>query len=181
MLKISCELDKWLYVEKAVVYTYTNVFSDIMQYIREYNYWPSLRKIHRSTSQPGRSVMPNYIIRFIVVCTSKISLYHYNDVIMSERECVSNHQRLDCLHNHLFRCRSKKTSKLRVTGLCEGNSGPVTRKMFPFNDVIMMQVDRHSSYGFAAVIADAWIVMSWEHFRITGNLYQRCIPVTTKE
>ena len=25
----------------------------------------------------------------------------------------------------LFRCRSKKTSKLRVTGLCEGNS-PVT-------------------------------------------------------
>ena len=40
----------------------------------------------------------------------------------------------------------KKTSKLRVTGLCEGNSpatgdsphkGPVTRKMFPFDDVIM--------------------------------------------
>ena len=28
----------------------------------------------------------------------------------------------DCLLNHLFRHRSKKTSKLRVTGLCAGNS-----------------------------------------------------------
>ena len=39
-------------------------------------------------------------------------------------ECdgVLNLQRLDCLLSHLFRRRSKKTSKLRVTGLCEGNS-----------------------------------------------------------
>ena len=39
-----------------------------------------------------------------------------------ERDCVSNHQPRDCLRNRLFSCRSKKTSKLRVTGLCEGNS-----------------------------------------------------------
>ena len=39
-----------------------------------------------------------------------------------ERDDVSNHQRLDCLLNRLFRPRSKKTSKLRGTGLCEGNS-----------------------------------------------------------
>ena len=38
---------------------------------------------------------------------------------------VSNHRRLDCLLNRLFRRSSKKTSKLLVTGLCEGNS-PVT-------------------------------------------------------
>ena len=38
---------------------------------------------------------------------------------------VSNHQPHDCLLNRLIRCRSKKTSKLRVTGLCAGNS-PVT-------------------------------------------------------
>ena len=43
----------------------------------------------------------------------------------NERECVSNHQPHDCLLNRLFRRRLKKTSKLRVTGLCEGNS-PVT-------------------------------------------------------
>ena len=43
----------------------------------------------------------------------------------NERDRVSNHQPHDCLLNRLFRCRSKKTSKLRVTGLCTGNS-PVT-------------------------------------------------------
>ena len=35
---------------------------------------------------------------------------------------VSNHPPHDCLLNALFRRRSKKTSKLRVTGLCAGNS-----------------------------------------------------------
>ena len=34
---------------------------------------------------------------------------------------VSNHQPHHCLLNRLFRHRSKKTSKLRVTGLCAGN------------------------------------------------------------
>ena len=43
----------------------------------------------------------------------------------NERDGVSNHQPHDSLLKRLFRCRSKKTSKLRVTGLCEGNS-PVT-------------------------------------------------------
>ena len=38
---------------------------------------------------------------------------------------VSNHQPHDCLLNLLFRRRSKKMSKLHVTGLCAGNS-PVT-------------------------------------------------------
>ena len=38
------------------------------------------------------------------------------------RISVSNHQPHDCLINRLFRRRSKKTSKLRVTGLCVGNS-----------------------------------------------------------
>ena len=58
----------------------------------------------------------------------------------------SNHQPHGCLLNRLFRRRSKKTSKLRVTGLCVGNSPgpvnsphkwPVTWKMFPFDFVIM--------------------------------------------
>ena len=43
----------------------------------------------------------------------------------SGRDGVSNHQPHDCLLNRLFRRRSKKTSKLRVTGLCADNS-PVT-------------------------------------------------------
>ena len=65
----------------------------------------------------------------------------------NDYDSVSNHQLYGCLLNRLFRPRSKKTSKLRVTGLCVGNSpgpvnsphkGPVTRKMFPFDEVIMI-------------------------------------------
>ena len=37
------------------------------------------------------------------------------------RDSVSNHQPHDCLLKGLFRRRSKKTWKLRVTGLCAGN------------------------------------------------------------
>ena len=64
----------------------------------------------------------------------------------NERDGGSNHQPHDCLLNSFSRRRSKKTSKLRVTGLCAGihrgpmnypHKGPVTWKMFPFDDVIM--------------------------------------------
>ena len=40
----------------------------------------------------------------------------------NEHDGVSNHQHHDNLLKCLFRRRSKKTSKLRVTGLCAGNS-----------------------------------------------------------
>ena len=43
----------------------------------------------------------------------------------NERDGVSNHQPRECLFKRLFRRRSMKTPKPRVTGLCEGNS-PVT-------------------------------------------------------
>ena len=71
-----------------------------------------------------------------------------------ERDGVSNHMRFDCLLSRSFRHCSKNTPKLRVIGVCEGNStvvgefphrwsvnsphkGPVTPKMFSCNDVIM--------------------------------------------
>ena len=46
----------------------------------------------------------------------------------NEHDGIANHQRLDCLLNRLFRHRSQKSSKLRVTGPCEGNS-PVTSEL----------------------------------------------------
>ena len=39
--------------------------------------------------------------------------------------CISKHWHLSCLPKHLFRCISKKISKLRFTGLCMRNL-PVT-------------------------------------------------------
>ena len=60
--------------------------------------------------------------RIAAVCCKSIgSLQWWHN----EHDGVSNHQPHDCLLNRLFGCRSKKTSKLRVTGLCAGNS-PVT-------------------------------------------------------
>ena len=73
----------------------------------------------------------------------------------NELDGVSDHQPHDCLLNSLFGRRSKKTSKLRVTGLCEGNSpgpvnsphkGPVARKIVPFDDVIMWIAPKGTLY-----------------------------------
>ena len=64
----------------------------------------------------------------------------------NEPDDVSNHQPRDCLLNRLFRRRSKKTSNSASLALVWGihrwpvnspRKGPVTRKMFPFDDVIM--------------------------------------------
>ena len=46
----------------------------------------------------------------------------------NEGDDVSNHRRLDCFLNCMFRRRLKKTSKLRVAGLCKGNS-PMTGEL----------------------------------------------------
>ena len=55
---------------------------------------------------------------FINELLESLSLqWHHN-----ERDGVSNHQPHDCLLNRLFKRRSKKTSKPRVTGYCARNS-----------------------------------------------------------
>ena len=72
---------------------------------------------------------------------------HCSDVIMRAMASQITSV-LGCLLSRWFRRRSKKTPKLCVTGLCEGNSpvwpvnspqkGLVAWKMFPFDDAIMM-------------------------------------------
>ena len=65
----------------------------------------------------------------------------------NESDGVSNHHPHDCFHNCLFRQIKEniKASLAFVRGIhrCPVNSlhkGPVTRKMFPFDDVIMFAV-----------------------------------------
>ena len=56
--------------------------------------------------------------RVKIWCNTLIALrWRHND-----QAGVSNHQPHGCLLNRLFRRKSKKTSKLRITGLCVGNS-----------------------------------------------------------
>ena len=67
------------------------------------------------------------------------------------RDSVSNHQPHDCLLNLLFRRRSKKTSKLRVTCLCARNSPgtgefPAQMASNAENDSIWWR--HHEGYGF---------------------------------
>ena len=90
--------------------------------------------------------LTEFLLCLIWWCIVILSLHRRH----RERNGVSNHRRLDCLLHRLFRRRSKKTSKLRVTGVCEGNpsvtdgfphKGPVTRKMFSFDEW------RHYDYG----------------------------------
>ena len=54
--------------------------------------------------------------------------YTYQNILLYEK-LLSNHQPHNCLFNRSNRRRTKKTSNLPVTGLCEGNS-PVTAE-FP--------------------------------------------------
>ena len=55
----------------------------------------------------------------------------------NERDGVSNHRRLYCLHNRLFRRRPKKTHLLWGES---PRKRPVLMKMFPFDDVIMLHL-----------------------------------------
>ena len=63
------------------------------------------------------------------------------------RDYVSNHRRLDCLLNRLSRRRSKEHQSSASLAFVRGihrwpvktpHGGPMTRKIFPFDDVIMI-------------------------------------------
>ena len=104
-------------------------------------FWSFVRGSHL---WPGVSVHKRPLIQKAFPCHDVFMTLRWRH---NDRDSVSNHQPHDCLLNRLFRRRSKKTSKLRVTGLCAGihrgpvnspHKWPVTRKMFPFDDVIMI-------------------------------------------
>ena len=86
---------------------------------------------------------------FVWVCMCQVGwmlAYHWR---LNERDSFSNHQPHGCLLNRLFRLRWKKTPKLRITGLCEGNS-PVTGEFPAQKASITENVSiwwRHHSYG----------------------------------
>ena len=58
----------------------------------------------------------------VKVCRMSPSLFIPLRWRHNEHDGVLNHQPYQCLLNRLFRRRSKKIAKLRVTGLCAGNS-----------------------------------------------------------
>ena len=79
------------------------------------NVWMLVTSISHAICVPLGSVIAT--VSVTMKDTSKTLRWRHNG-----RDSVSNHQPHECFLNRLFRRRSKKTSKLRVTGLCAGNS-----------------------------------------------------------
>ena len=67
-------------------------------------------------TQVGPMLAPWTLLSGFIRCSNTLRWRH------NVRDSDSNHQPHGCLLNRLFRRRSRKTSKLRVTGLCVGNS-----------------------------------------------------------
>ena len=86
--------------------------------------WVSLNKLDGRTMF---SLKIHYVLFYFALNTCGYMIrckWNYNDVIMSTM--ASKITSLTIVYSTVYsRCRPKKTSKLRVTGLCEGNS-PVT-------------------------------------------------------
>ena len=84
-----------------------------------------------------------------------VHIWHTKQWRHNGRDGVSNHQHRDSLLNYLLRRGSKKTSKPRITCFVWGihlspvnspHKWPVTQKMFPFDEVIMI-----------------WYICHWQH------------------
>ena len=105
-----------------------------------------------------------------------INPVHYNDVTMGAIASQITSLTVYGLLNRLFGRRSKKTSKFRVTGLCAENSpGPVnfphkwlvTRKMFPFDDVIMVKLSSERALSCALNnIFKSFFKRKYSHFEV---------------
>ena len=102
------------------------------EYQRKHNipcYGPFVRQIRQWLVSPVTGVFPSQRASFVGI----VSIWWRHHAVKSQfctslrwrhndHAGVSNHQPHGCLLNRLFRRKSKKTSKLRVTGLCAGNS-----------------------------------------------------------
>ena len=117
------------------------------------------------------------------------------------RDSVSNHQPHDCSLNRWFRRRSKKTSKLRVTGLCEGNSqgtGEFPAQMASYAENVSIRWRHHGGVSPGDIPyctrpllfeSDMSTPLQWRHisvmvFHINGkvdSLFNRLFKLTSKE
>ena len=88
----------------------------------------------------------------------------------NECDGVSNNRRFDCMLTRLFRRTPKKTSNIPVTGIFQGtqrwlmdspHEGPVTRKIFPIDDVIMVEFIKERSQCNEANPALMGLVPTW--------------------
>ena len=104
-------------------------------------------------------------------CNAFVQLMYYHKIITVTSLWVQWHLKSPAsglFTQPFIQAQIKENIKLRVTGLCAGNSpwpvnsphkGPVTQKMFPFDDVIMVcihiYIDTFSRSTFVMVYFDS--------------------------
>ena len=128
---VSSELE---FIYRLFLFIYSLIF--IILFISIFKWWRlGVQWIGKNGITPNTARVAIWLTVFVVFVMQTIYSYgivgpkyvrKYNHFPLqwrkNERDGVSNHQPHDCLPNRLFRRSSKKTSKLRITGLCEGNS-----------------------------------------------------------
>ena len=125
---------KWVigYIEESFLYLHTIAVSRTTQNIQMlFKYF--LRNI----------CMSRFYIENQADNMARVFRYHYSDVKMG---AMASQITGDCLLKRLFRGISQKTSKLRVTGLCKGNS-PVTGEFPTQRENVSIWWRRHDSNG----------------------------------
>ena len=92
----------------------------------------------------------------------------------NEHTGVSNHRRLNCLRYCLFRRRSKKTSKLRGAGLCEGNSpktGEFPAQMSSNAENVSIWWRHHADLKYS--LRNSWLAMLYWLTWPSSTIFQR--------
>ena len=118
---------------------------DVITWKRVPHYCPFVTGIHRWKNAKNlwcRHLMFSLMLAWTNFWENRRSLqWRHNG-----HDSVSNHQPHDCLLNRLFRRRSKKNQSSASLAFVRGihrrpvnspHKWPVTRKMFPFDDVII--------------------------------------------
>ena len=99
--------------------------------------------------------------------TFKTKIHHVLRWRHNGCDSVSNHQPHHCLLNRLFRRRSKETSKLRVTGLCVGNSpgtGEFSAQMASNAENVSIWWRHHGIlYGMFDITLTSWHTFVYVH------------------
>ena len=145
---------KYPYLE---VHKYQHFYGNIAIVLTKYHFCPctyfrsNIRILQTSLfyCKNIRAISYNYCTT--VIHTSSLHCRH------NGHDSVSNDQPHDCLLNRLFSHRSEKISKLRVTGLCAGNSSE--NGEFP-----------------AQMASNAENVFIWWRHHVTANC-GRCIEI----
>ena len=131
---------KMLRVKWHVLTLFTTFHNDVIKWKHFPHYWAFVRGIHQSPVNSPHKGQWHGAFMFSLICAWTNGWVNNRYAGGLRRQCAQYDVNvmhsitltwswarwlLYCLLNHLFRRRSKKTSKLRVTGLCAGNS-PVT-------------------------------------------------------